>query len=176
MKKQMLSLAVLVGLMSVSYPLTLAQPGTASVQSSIKIPNGTPVVLRLANEISSKTAMTGTQVDFRVVGDVKVNNTVVIKDGTIGHAQVASADKSGFIGSEGSIAISDFSVNAVDGARVPLAANLSQRGKDRQVLSIALGAFVCLPFFFLKGQDAIIPAGTEKTVYTASDVTVNPAP
>jgi len=168
---------IIAGLLGMYAPASFGQQQSASVSTiETKIPNGTPVTLRLVDEISSKSAMSGTKVDFKVVGDVKISGHTVIQDGALGHAQVSAVDKAGFAGNEGSIMISDFNVNAVDGTRIPLAANLSQRGKDKQVLSLALGVLVCLPFLFIKGKEGVIPAGTEKTVYTASDVTVKALP
>jgi hypothetical protein len=144
-----------------------------AASSTLKVPGGTPLTLKLINEVSSESAVPGSSVEFRVVGDVKVGSTVVIKNGSLGSAQITAIERNGILGQEGSVTISDFHVPAVDGTRVPLAATLSHRGKDKQILS-AVGTLLCLFPVLIKGGHGVIPAGTEKTVYTSVDVSITP--
>ena len=101
-----------------------------------------------------------------------MNNVVVIKSGTIAHAQVTKADKNGILGQAGELMISDFYTTNIEGSRVPLMATLSATGKDKMPLSI-IGGFICLLPLFIKGGKAIIPSGTQKTVYTAAETTIS---
>jgi hypothetical protein len=50
--------------------------------------------------------------------------------------------------------------------------NGSQSGKDKVLLSGTLTVFICPAFLLMKGGQAVLPAGFEKTVYTNADVEV----
>ena len=142
-----------------------------SNKTIVKLPSGTPVALRLLDTVDSNQVSVGTTVNFQVLSDVKIDDVVLVKAGTMGQAQVIKADKNGMIGQAGEVMISDFYTTSVDGGRVPLMATLSQEGKDKMVLSL-VGTIICLFPIFIKGGKAIIPAGTQKTVYTAGEVSV----
>ena len=150
---------------------TVAQAASTTVQT-VTLPAGTPVTLALTEEISSKTASNGMEIPFQVLNDIEENDTVLIKAGTLGHAQVTNLKKPAALGKEGEITVSDFYVTAVDGQRVPLVASLSQVGEDKSGKSLALGLIICWPLLLMKGGNAVIPAGTQKTVYTAGKVKV----
>lgn len=139
----------------------------------ITVPAGTPVVLRNMEVISSSNITNGSNVMFSVVNDVKVNDMVVIKAGSIVDAQVNFAKKKNYAGIAGEITISDFAVKAVDGTFIPLRATLSSKGEEKMGLSIGLGVVICILFLLIQGDDAVIPAGTTKSAYTIMDVKIN---
>lgn len=139
----------------------------------LTIPAGTPIVLKNMETINSSAINIGSTVTFTVVNDVKVNDKIVIKAGSVADAQISYSKRKNYAGIGGEIVVSDFSVHAVDGTYIPLRATLSSRGEDKVGLSVGLGFFLCVLFLLIKGEDAIIPAGTTKSVYTMSDVTIN---
>ena len=66
------------------------------------------------------------------------------------------------------------SVLAVDAHEVYLSGgNVYQEGDDQQTLAIVLGVFVCILFLFLKGKNAMVPAGFQLSSSVASTVTIN---
>jgi hypothetical protein len=134
--------------------------------------NGTPVIIRLTDSVSSDSATTGTNVNFQVVGDVKKNGVVLIRAGEMGTASVTASEPNGMLGQAGKIVISDFSTRAVDGSYVPLRATLSHKGKEKMGVSIIVSWLFCPLFLLMKGGEGEIPAGTEKTVYVAADVEI----
>jgi hypothetical protein len=163
-------------LLEYKYPgLQIASASVASSKGSggqlVTLGSGTAVMIKTTETINSKTAVSGSSFNFRVLGDVIQNGKTLIKAGEMGSAQITSVEKAGLLGKAGSIVISDFRVNAVDGTYVPLQATLNNEGEDKQVLSI-IGGLICLFPFLLKGKEGIIPAGTEKTVYTAAPVQI----
>lgn len=141
--------------------------------NKIKIPVGTPIIVQNLGPINSQDVQEGTEVNFKVLSDVRVGNKVVIKSNTPVSAQVTFAKDRGMVGEPGRITISDFSTKAIDGTYIPLRATLSAKGKDKQTLSLVLGVVVCLPFLLMRGESAQLNAGTTKTIYTAADVMVN---
>lgn len=138
----------------------------------LTIPAGTPIVLRNNETINSAAINIGSTVSFTVVNDVRVNDKVVVKAGSVADAQISYSKRKNYAGIAGEMVVSDFSVHAVDGTYIPLRATLSSRGEDKVGLSVGLGFFLCVLFLLIKGEDAIIPSGTTKSVYTMSDVTI----
>ncbi len=136
---------------------------------SNKLPSGTPVVIRMLSSVSSSDAVVGTTVDFKVEQDVMVGDAAVIKAGTMGSAEVISAEDNGFIGEEGKLTVGNFEVKTANGTSIPLKGVISDKGESKATLSILLGVIVCLPFLFLKGKDATIDGNIVRTVYTAAD-------
>lgn len=146
---------------------------TESVNQALKLPAGSAVLLTLLQSIDANEVSVGQQVNAQVLQDVKINNTTLIKAGTLATAQVTKADKNGMIGQAAELIVADFYTTAVDGSRVPLMATISQDGKDKMAVSV-IGGVICLFPLLIKGGKAIIPAGTQKTVYTSADVMVTP--
>lgn len=144
------------------------KPGTVTV------PAGTPIILKNSQTINSSNITIGSTVSFVVVNDVVVNDKVVVKAGSIADAQISYAKKNNYAGIAGEVVVSDFSVHAVDGTYIPLRATLSSRGEEKVGLSVGLGFFLCLLFLLIKGEDAVLPSGSTKSVYTMSDVQVKP--
>jgi hypothetical protein len=173
---QAITLAVLVlGVSGVFQALPALQSAVAEQATAVKtvrLPAGTPVILRLLETVNSNEVTVGKTITTQVVQDVKVGNTVVIQAGAMASAQVTKADKNQMFGQAGELVISDFFTTTVDGTRIPLMATLSATGTDKMPVSI-VGGLICLFPFLIKGGKAIIPAGTQKTVYTAVDITLS---
>lgn len=139
----------------------------------IKIPAGTPVIVKSVDTLNSGTLISGTEVSFKTIKDVKLDDRLLIKAGADVQARVTYAKKKGMVGEPGVIQISDFTVNAVDGTDVPLRSNIFVSGEDKSDLSLVLGVILCFPFLIMKGHNAELPAGTVKTLFTNIDVTVD---
>lgn len=156
------------------YPsMNTTKLATSQIANTVTLPAGTPVVLKNIKTISSSNITNGSNVTFKVVNDVIVDDKVLIKAGSIVNAQVNYAKRKNFAGIAGEITISDFAAKAVDGTYVPLKATLSSKGEEKMGLSIGLGVVLCVLFLLIQGDDAIVPAGTTKSVYTMMDVKVN---
>jgi hypothetical protein len=153
------------------YP-TMKKEMLATDNSTSKLPAGTPVILRVVESLSSGNLVEASTVSFIVLNDVTINGVVAIKAGTKAQAQVSANEKASYVGQAGHIIISDFSTRTIDGAYVPLQGTVSKQASSKVVLSGVLSFFICPAFLLIKGKEAIIPAGTEKTVYTAADVDV----
>jgi hypothetical protein len=141
----------------------------AATGQKVKLPAGAPVVIKFIETIKSSDATDGSSISFSVVQDVKIGDDILIKAGSMGQAQVSASEEAGRIGQAGKITISDFSVRAVDGTYIPLRGTVSGKGSDKVVTSGALSILICPLFLLMKGGEATIPAGLEKTTYTAAD-------
>ena len=97
---------------------------------------GTPIMIQLNQDISSKDVNVGQPISARVMSDVKADGKIVITGGSPAKGQVVSVTKRKAVGVPGSIAIMINSVQAVDGTQVQLSStNLSREGEGKKGLA-----------------------------------------
>lgn len=135
------------------------------------LPANTPVIIKNVETITTANIVNGTVVNFVIVNDIKNSNgAVLIKAGAPVSAQISFTSDKGPIGKSGKLTISDFHTVAVDGTYVPLSGTVSANPDDKMVLSVVLSVFVCPLFLLLKGDEAVLQAGTTKTAYTVTEL------
>ncbi len=145
----------------------------ANTGSKSSIPPHTPIIIKCSETITTKDIVSGSKVNFSVVNDIKdKNGLVLIKAGSPVSAQITFAKDNGMVGRSGQITVSDFHTVAVDGSYVPLSGTISTNPEDKLVLSVVLSALFCPLFLLIRGDEARMPAGTTKTVYTVSETFV----
>lgn len=137
----------------------------SAVAGNIKLKEGTPVILKLAESVSSEVANVGDPVNLSIARDVEVEGKVVISEGTRARGEVVSVEKTGYIGKPGKIMIAARNTTAVDGTEVPLRDTVTREGKSKQTTALVLGLVVCTFLLFMKGESAEVPAGTEIKAY-----------
>jgi hypothetical protein len=142
---------------------------------TMPLPSGMPVNIRILDTLSSQELAVGDTIRFSVLNDVIKDGVVLIKAGSMGKATLSVAKKAGYIGRGGKVILSDFSVDAVDGTLIPLTATLQNEGDDKLVASVVLSVLLCPLFLLMKGEQAVLPAGTQKTVYTSAEVQIKVA-
>ena len=138
----------------------------------VELKSGTPVLLKLADTISSETVSLNQTVKLLVIRDVRVENDVLIKAGADAFAKVAKIKKKGGWGKKGELELAISSATAVDGSEVLLSAQQTSVGEGKGGTATAVGvgtALLCLPLaatgFLVKGEEGVIPAGTEIKAY-----------
>jgi hypothetical protein len=121
-----------------------------------------------AQEITSKAAKPNDPVHFTVNEDLVVNGRVVVSKGTPANGSVINAEKGGYLGKSGKLAVQVESTQTVDGQPLKLRAAKGKEGNDKATSTAVLSAIV--PFFlFKKGGEANIASGTAVTVYAAEE-------
>ena len=146
--------------------------GIIVAAEAVTLKDGTPVMLRLTEEVSTKTKNVNDAIHFEVSRDVIVDGKIVIRAGASAEGTVTSCIKPDIIGQEGTICFMANSTKSVDGQYVSLRANLSRTGKSNMLLS-AGAAWACCPIFALiQGGGASFPVGTECKAYTENDVKI----
>lgn len=141
--------------------------GMQIAAQEVSLPKGTAVALLLSKDISSKTAQRGDTVNFTVEKDVTVDGQVIIKQGTEAKGSVIYAEKGGYLGHSGKLAMQVESTLTVDGQTIPLSAAKGSEGDSAGRTTIAL-TYLVGPFgAFKKGGDTVFKQGTQLTVYTA---------
>ncbi len=150
-------------------PWAWAQEGSA-VPATLTIPDGTPIKVRLAENVSSRHARAGDNLNFVVVRDVNVGGFTIIPAGTIAHGSVTGVKGRRLLGIGGKVALKLDSVELVNGDQVDLRARLEVKGRSRTKLMAAamIGtAFIFLPaapiFALTRGHDSTVVKSTELT-------------
>lgn len=138
----------------------------------VKVKAGVPVILRLTEDISSKTKNVNENVAMEVARDVVVDGKVVIKAGTPATGTVSWAEKAGMLGKEGKIQITADSTKTVDGQKAQLRATVTSMGKSETVMSVVMSLLCCILFLLVQGKEAQLPIGSEVKTYTDQDLTV----
>jgi hypothetical protein len=142
--------------------------------------DGTPVQLRLTRKLSSAQDKTGDRVDFEVVEEINVKDSVIIPKGGIAWGTVAEAQRHRRLGRGGKIEIKIDEVRLADGERVRLRAVRDAHGGGRVGLmttAIVASGILFFPvaplFLFVQGKDITIPKDTVVTAYIDGDTALD---
>lgn len=164
-------------------------PATAPVQAQTLKPalafglqDGTPVKLRSTRNLSSADAKVGETVDFEVLEDVKIGETVIIPRAGIAWATITEAQPKRRMGRGGKLNVNIDSVRLTSGEKAALRAVKDTQGGGHvgamtgAIVATSIVFFPAAPLFlFMKGKDITIPKGTEITAYVNGDTELNPA-
>jgi hypothetical protein len=161
---------------------TAQAPAPKPAMQGFGLEDGIPVKLRTARTISSADAHTGDTLDFEVLEDVSVKDTLVIPKGGIAWGTVTDAQPKRRMGRGGKLDINIDSVRLVDGEKVPLRAVKDVKGGGHTgamtgaMVGTAIVFFPAAPLFlFMHGKDITIPKGTEITAYINGDTRLEEA-
>ena len=151
---------------SASVPVTVERPLTFG------LPDGTPVKLRISRNLSSGDAKTGETVDFEILEDIKIGETIVVPRGGIAIGTVTRAKPKARLGRGGKLDITIDYMRTSLGDKIALRAVKTTKGYSSTapmtgaIVAAGILFFPAAPFFlFLKGKDIKIPKGTDVTAY-----------
>ena len=130
---------------------------------------GTAIEVVTDQAISSKDAKPNDPVKFSVNQDVAVDGNVIVRKGTAAVGSVVNAEKRGYLGKSGKLAIQVESTQTVDSKPLKLRAAKGREGDDKTNSTAALSMLISPLFLFKKGGEATIAAGTTVTVYVAEE-------
>ena len=147
--------------------LLFSQPLFAKPED-IVLSEGTAIKVIVTSEISSKEAKPNDPVSFTISEDIVIDGQVVVRLGTQAIGSVVNAEKGGYMGKSGKLAVQVESTTSVDGHPVKLRAAKGREGNDKTNSTFAL-SFISPLFLFKKGGEAKIAAGTPVTVYVAEE-------
>jgi hypothetical protein len=170
--------------------LMLSQPGSISAASrqeeTVKNQNqasttfdpkttledGTPVKLRISQTVSSADAHVNDRVEFEVLEDIKVADTLIVPKGGIAWGTVTEAQPKRWAGRGGKLEIVMDSVRLIDGERAALRATKEVKGGGHSgamtagIIASGVLFFPVAPLFlFIHGKDISIPKGTELSTF-----------
>jgi hypothetical protein len=176
---------VLVPFLSVSF---VAQPSvscaadTPTVASDHSLHDGTPVKLRLRENVSSASVHAGQEVPFETVDELQVDGVAVLPKGSTAIAVVTDAESKRTMGRAGKLNMAISYARLKDGDKVALRAVSEQKGGSHTgamagaMVATSLIVWPAAPFFlFMKGKDVTIPQGTEITAFVDGDMRLDMA-
>lgn len=156
-------------------------PAKRKEPEGILLAEGTPITLRLQQEVNTKRISVGQSVAFEVIEPVQVQGVTLIRQGTPMYAEVTRAKKGRMFGQPAELEIQLTTVRAVDGQSLAFRQTASWTANDREdaailiddagnravdeldenneVERVPIGAFV-------RGKNVILPAGTTLTIYS----------
>ena len=162
-----LMLAMLAPTLAPAAVIAAAPRQDAAAQGAeVVIPDGTELSVVTTEEISSKTAVEGDPINFKVDEDVKIGGKTVIAKGSLVKGEVSNSKKSGRMGKGGQLSIRILSTESVDGQKVKLRASKGKEGDDKTGTTVALVVLFGPLGFLKKGKDAKIKEGTRIKAYT----------
>ena len=157
-------------------PAPQAVPEIAAAPTSVRLPELTPLRLRVMDEASSKLSKVGDRVTIMLAEPLRVTDSLAIAGGTTGTAEVIHVAKPGMGGKAGELLIAARSLDLPNGVKVPLRSFRlgSAQGKNNEGLAaglaIAGGGVGTVAAMFITGGSARIPAGSEAFAKTAAGV------
>ena len=156
--------------------------GIPHEESNGVLADATAIRTRISRTVSSADARVGDIVDFEVLEDIKVGDTIVVSRGGAAFGTVTNAKPKGRMGKGGKLDISIDFVRLASGEKAPLRGSKDNKGGGRggamtgAIVATALVFWPAAPLFlFMKGKDITIPKGTEITVYVNGDVPIDVA-
>lgn len=161
---------------------TFAQAPATERPVVFGLSDGTPVKLRISRNLSSADAKTGETVDFEVLEDIKVGETVVVPRGSVAIGTVTRAKPKARLGRGGKLDLTIDYMRTTLGDKIALSAVKTSKGYSSTapmtgaIVAAGILFFPAAPFFlFLKGKDIKIPKGTEVTAYVSGNSELEPA-
>jgi hypothetical protein len=159
-------------------PAAPAREGEDS-RDIVRLANGTPVHLLVAEPVSSKTAKPGDVIKLQVLGDVKVGDLVVIANKAPGFATIETAKSAGRAWRTGTVALKLQTVTLLNQLQQPLRAWSAIKGIDTNagvawtnaVVQSYGFALLFLPLAPLQhGNEALLRRGTVLEAVINGDV------
>ena len=164
--KQTLVVVLIVALFSAQL---CAAARLTHADDEIVLAEGTAINVVTAGDITSKAAKPNDPVKFTVAEDLVINGQVVVRKDTTALGSVITAQKGGYMGNSGKLAIAVESTTTTDGQPLKLRAAKGNEGDDKTTSTFALASVISPLFLFRKGGEAKISAGTPITVYAGEE-------
>lgn len=148
--------------------LTGAEVGA---QSLVVVPEKTPVVVEVLEDLSSATAVRGQRFAIRLAEPIEQDGAVIIPPGATGQGEVVHSAKPKGAGKPGELILAARHLDW-QGVRIPLRGfDAAQVGKDRNEDVTAVSVlFIGMGGFFIKGGNMVAGTGTRGIARVASDV------
>jgi hypothetical protein len=169
-------------LVQVATPPVEAQQAAVTARAPFVLEDGTPIKLRLSQNVSSADAHVNDRVEFEVLEDVVVGDVVVIPKGSSALGTVTEAVPKRRMARGGKLEIVMDSVRLVDGQKAALRAVKEAKGGGHtggMTVGIVAAAVVFWPaaplFLLMHGKDITFPKGTDVPTFINGDMKLDPA-
>lgn len=136
----------------------------------LTIPDGTPVKLQLAENISSGHAHVGDNVNLIVVKNVSLEGLTVIPAGTMARGSITAIRGRRLLGIGGEVSLRVDALQIVDGSQVDLRGSKEVKGASRAKLMV--GAMIATGLIFLPAAPVfLLTLGHQSTVVKSTEIT-----
>jgi len=159
MRLRLLSAVVVGFLMASTRPLLLSQE-TPAAPKKVVLAEGTEVMLRMAQDISSRAARPGDPIELTLAEDLKAGDVIVAKAGARALGEVVQGKRPDFWGNAGQVSIRVRFLKVGD-KKVEIRGGTDAAGTR---------------YIVIRGSQAVIQAGTLVKGFVAADVEVVAAP
>jgi hypothetical protein len=161
---------------------TAAHDAAPASDSKLVLPDGTAVRLRFVRTVVSSQVIAGETVNLQVVQEVRVGDFVAIPEHGPAKATVILAQAKRAMGRGGNLEMKIDTVRLANGESASLRTIKDVKGgehKGEVVGGMVVAGLLFLPAapfaLFLEGKNAVVPEGTEMTVYVDGDISLDPA-
>lgn len=148
---------------------TVAQAGTTKSLQTLTLLNNTRIKVSAMDNMSSDLNTQGQEVSFQLSEDTIVDNKVVLKAGTIVTGNITSMEPRSYLEKGGKLTVDLLYTTAVNGSRVPLRGTVTVAGKSKIGKMVALSVIITPLFLLMRGDHAVISAGTKFNGYVDQD-------
>lgn len=187
MRKSLASLFIFCLLLAVLSGAALANSAYVSYEippGNAYIPKGTLIEAELITGVNSSDNGVNDIAYFKLRQNVIINGVVVLPAGTVGNATVTAAKPAKFLARQGGIELKITSIQALNGAVVPLSLDLKKSADtpDHYIPYLLLGLYDLgykkLSWYAaaIHGEDREIPAGTQFQVMVDTDADLGCTP
>jgi hypothetical protein len=157
-------------------PLAAPPPQTPPTAQPPRALAGQPVILEVAEQLSSKTHKRGDMFAIRLAAPIAVGTEVVIPAGAMGKGQVIDAAPAGPLGRPAKLLLAARYLE-IDGVQAPLRGfHLGSAGRDNTNLIMAASfvPYVGVLASFMKGGEIVIPPGALGQAKLGADFPASP--
>lgn len=149
---------------------TISAQDKAAAPDHLFLPDGTPIPVQLAENVSSSKAHVGDQVNFVVVRDVALDGFTIIPAGTVAHGTVTGIKGKRLLGIGAKVSLKLDSVHLVNGEEVAIRGSKEVKGGSRTKLMLA--AMIATGVIFLPAAPVfLLTRGRESTAIKSTEIT-----
>ena len=151
---------------------------------SLLVPHGTAVPVRLLEQISSHEGKAGSAVRMEAAADVVVDGMVVVRRGAALTATLTAVERKAKTVPDGKVTLKMTDVEMADGERLGLDGTRNAQGGhvNRKVYKglviaslVALSTAGVVTAMLIRGEEIVLPEGTELEALVAADTTLERA-
>lgn len=150
------------------------------VPGSLVLPDGTPIRVRLAHNVSSSKAHVGDSLEFTVVKDVNFAGFTIVPAGTTARGSITAVKGRRILGMGGRVSLKLDSVELANGEQIEVSASKEVKGRSRTKLMLGgmiLASMIYLPatplFLLTRGYESTVVKTTELTAKVEGNTTVS---
>ena len=157
--------------------------GTPTAIKTVKLPQGTAVLVETLYPVSSADFKVNNTIAFAVAKPIFVDDALIIPRGTIARAKIVRVRKAGSFGRGGALTFQMEQIVAMDGTKIPVLLTAAAEGGNRTgMLAVGAAATSALIFpytapaalvwGFKKGDDAVVRGSKQFAAVIKNDVEI----